>query len=73
MNRQGVCQLRERARRGINDARRLRKYVQRGNLTAVEQAALSALVDVERLAGELLEIGGFAGVGFENGSGIEKQ
>ena len=46
--------LRERARLGINQARRVRKYCPPGPFTRIEQATLSALVEIERRAGALL-------------------
>ena len=52
--REELAYLRERARRGINQARRLRKYCPRGSFSPVEREALAALVDVERAAGRLL-------------------
>lgn len=39
--------VRNRARQGINQARKVRKYVPRGPYTPVEQAALTALIAIE--------------------------
>ena len=52
--RQDLNWLRERARRGINQARRLRKYTPPGPYSPIERGALAALVDVERAAERLL-------------------
>jgi len=52
--REELAYLRERARHGINQARRLRKYCPRGSFSPVERETLAALVDVERAAERLL-------------------
>ena len=49
--------LRDRARRGIQQASRLRKYTPPGPYTPVEREALAALFEVERAAGRLLAKG----------------
>jgi len=40
--------IRQRARRAINQARIQRKYTQKGDYSRVEQAALLALIEIER-------------------------
>ena len=52
--RKELAWIRERARRGINQARRLRKYCPHGPFSPVEKEALTALVDVERAVERLL-------------------
>jgi len=52
--RQDLIQLRDRARRGISEAKRLRKYTPPGPYSSVERETLAALVDVERAAERLL-------------------
>ena len=44
----------ERAQRGLAEARRRRKYCPPGPYTPVENEALSALVDIEQAARQLL-------------------
>lgn len=53
MEREDLTWLRERARRGITTAKRLRKYCPPGPYSPVEQEALTALLDVEKAADRL--------------------
>jgi hypothetical protein len=50
-----LAKLKERALRGINQARRARKYRPRGNFNPVEWEALTALIELDRGLGELLQ------------------
>ena len=54
MERENLTWLRERARRGITTAKRRRKYCPPGPYSPVEQAALTALLEVEEAAERLL-------------------